>query len=870
MLIIPFQLQTALRGLRIRPWRTLLTLLGVTLGVAVVLAIQVTNQSTMASLERIFNRATGQTELLILPPGDEQTLESDLLARVQQNPGVQVAAPTLRLNTSLVGVIADTDAVWTAQGVQVGLDFEVQGIDPVLDPKVRVYFLVVGRMPTPDRYETVLSQKFAQDNKLEMGEFLEIITPNGSEKLKIVGLLADEGVAMTNFGAVAFVPLKIVQELFNLKNKLSEIAIQVAPGIGSNVEALAVLKNDLSEHLGRSAQVIYPAARGDLVPRMLSSYQLGLLYFSIIAIFTGAFLIYNTFSMTVVERTQEIGMLRAIGMSRSQVLSMVLAEAGIMALVGSGLGIAAGYILARSLIGLLGGFLTIQQGLLSIRMGDIVLSMGIGIIVTLMAALLPAWQAAVIPPVEALRVQARTGKAVSPAVWIIGLVLVPLGWFGIYRLEWPQVMRIPGGVASFFILQIGVVLTVPLLIGVLERLARLVSSAIYGKEGTLGSENVVRSVIRTTVTVASLLISLTMIIGVGSMAQVITRDVQNWIDNATGGDVLINTREPQSASFIGKLANIPGVSVVSPMHVMEVRVGRERLGMTSLGQPRKERILLIAIDPRLYRQIGDKEFVSRQGDAQENWEMLEQGSALFVSSVVAEEYNVNKGETLSLVTHRGEHAFRIAGVTTEFTSQGYVVIGTFNDLKRWFGKSGSNQFTIKTAPGYDPEKVAQEIKDRYQVRYNLTVQTTQTSRKSILNLLNQATQLFEVLSLVGVVIGSLGILNTMTMNVLERQREIGGLRSLGMLRGQVVKMVLAEALTLGTVGAIYGLTFGNAVSHIFLFSINSISSYELNYIFTLRPYIISLFIALGISQIAATSPALHAARVNIIEALKHE
>jgi putative ABC transport system permease protein len=106
--------------------------------------------------------------------------------------------------------------------------------------------------------------------------------------------------------------------------------------------------------------------------------------------------------------------------------------------------------------------------------------------------------------------------------------------------------------------------------------------------------------------------------------------------------------------------------------------------------------------------------------------------------------------------------------------------------------------------------------------------------------------------------------------VLERQREIGGLRSLGMLRGQVVRMVLAEALTLGLIGALYGLVFGNAVSHIFLYAINSISSYELDYLFSLRPYLVSLFVALGVSELAAVSPARRASGVNIIEALKHE
>lgn len=867
---MPVQFKVMLRGLSTRPWRTLLTMLGVTLGVAVVLAVQVTNQSTMASVERIFDRATGKVELLVVPTGDEFQLDGDLLSRVQRTAGVQVAAPGAWVKTSLVSDIQDTTTLWGSEGLIVGRSFELHGIDPDLDPLVHVYALVGGRMPLPGRYETLLPQKYAEEKELALGDWLEIVTLKGTEKLHIVGLLGEEGAAMTNSGAVAFAPLDVVQEEFNLGDQVNEIAVQVAPGIGSDVDALAVLKTDLSDRLGGEAQVIYPAARSDLVPRMLGSYQFGLLFFSIVAIFTGAFLIYNTFSMTVVERTQEIGMLRAIGMSQGQVLSMVLIEAAIMALIGSLLGVAAGLFLARSLTGIMGGFMTVEKGLITVSKADLALSMGIGISVTLLAALLPANRASKIPPLEAMRVKAYTGQSVSPFVWIFGLALIPIGWAGIYLVDLPQNSRIQFGAVSFLAFLLGVVLTVPLAIRFLERIARWFVKVVYRNEGALGSQNVCRSVQRTTMTVASLMISLIMIIGVGSMAQVFTRDVQSWLDNALGGDLIITAEEPLRTTFVEKLTSLPGVSVVNPVRIMEVRVGKERYGTTYLDRPRREKLYLFAVDPFMYRKIGNKEFISGQGDPQANWAKLEQGGFLFISSVVAEEYGIGQGDTLSLITHRGEHAFRIAGVTTEFTRQGYILTGTYDDLERWFGESGANQFVLKTTPGYNVEQLAEEIKNRYQERYNLSVQTTETYRKSMLGLFGQATQLFEALSLVGVVIGAMGVLNTMTMNVLERQREVGGLRSQGMLRGQVVRMVLAEALTMGIIGAIYGLAFGNVISHIFLYAINSVSSYELNYLFTPRPYWISLFVALVISELAALSPAQRAAKVNIITALKHE
>jgi putative ABC transport system permease protein len=606
------------RGLSTRPWRTLLTMLGVTLGVAVVFAVQVTNQSTMASVESIFDRATGKAELLVVPPGDEPRMDSDLLGRVQRTAGVQVAAPGVWVNTSLVSDIQDTTTLWGSEGLQVGRPFELHGIDVRQDPLVHVYTLVSGRMPISGRYETLLPQKYAEEKALELGDWLEIVTRNGAEKLCIVGLLAEDGAAMANSGAVAFAPLEVVQEMFDLGDQFNEIAVQVAPGIGSDVDALAAVKTDLSNRLGRDGQVVYPAARSDLVPRMLGSYQFGLLFFSIVAIFTGAFLIYNTFSMTIVERTQEIGMLRAVGMSRSQIMSMVLAEAALLALIGSSFGVVAGLFLARSLTALMGGFMTLEKGLITAGTPDLALSMGIGIGVTLLAALLPANRAARIPPLEALRVKAHTGQSVSPMIWMLGLTLIPAGWAGIYLTPWPQTSRIQMGVVCFFVFLLGVVLTVPLAVRLLEPIARSFVRAIYRNEGALGSANVGRSVQRTSMTVASLMISLIMIIGVGSISQVITRDVQSWLDNAMGGDLIITAEEALRTTFIEKLVSLPGVSVVNPVRIMEVRVGKERYGTTHLDQPRREKLYFFAIDPLLYRTIGEKEFMTGQGNPQEN------------------------------------------------------------------------------------------------------------------------------------------------------------------------------------------------------------------------------------------------------------
>ncbi len=238
--------------------------------------------------------------------------------------------------------------------------------------------------------------------------------------------------------------------------------------------------------------------------------------------------------------------------------------------------------------------------------------------------------------------------------------------------------------------------------------------------------------------------------------------------------------------------------------------------------------------------------------------------------MVAEEYGLEQGGRLALLTHRGQQAFTIAALVTEFDQNGLVVTGTYSDLKRLFGESGADLFTVKVAPGYDAEEVGRAIRSRYEDREGIQVQSTQTFKEGVLAFYDRLTSLFNVLGLVGVIIGTMGLLNTMTMNVLERTRELGMLRALGSGRWQVVRMVLAEALIIGVVSALYGLVFGYILSRVLVTVANLISGYDLEYVFTATPFLLSLLIALGVSQLAALAPARRSARVSISQAMRHE
>jgi putative ABC transport system permease protein len=320
-------------------------------------------------------------------------------------------------------------------------------------------------------------------------------------------------------------------------------------------------------------------------------------------------------------------------------------------------------------------------------------------------------------------------------------------------------------------------------------------------------------------------------------------------------------------SFASQLRSVPGVQSISPVRVLTIKAAP---GSLPSGNDADLQFYYEALDPVTFRQIGDMEFAANQGEAGANWARLIQGKAVFISNMVADRYNLHQGDELVLLTRRGEQPFYIAAEVTDFGGQGQVIYGTYEDLDRWFNEQGVDRFTLDVAPGYSIDAVAQDIEARYKDSENISLQTTQAFKESILDMVEQSFRLFDVLNLIGVIIGSLSVINTLTMNVIERQREIGGLRSLGMTRRQVLRMVLAEALALGVMGGAYGFVIGYFIAQVVILGTNMMAGYDLVYQFTPKPYLIGALIALVFVQAAAIYPARRAARVNIVEAIKHE
>ena len=627
--------------------------------------------------------------------------------------------------------------------------------------------------------------------------------------------------------------------------------------------ALEALKGALQERLGSDYTVTYPTAQGQRVSQMLSGYQMGLNMFSAIAIFVGGFLVYNAFSMTVVERTREIGMLRTLGMTRRQILQQILAEAAIIGVAGSLLGIGAGILLSRGLIRVMELVVAQDVGTVRVPMSGIVIALLVGVSVTLVAAAIPAWQAGRVSPLEALRVRGNTREGwFVRRGWLAGTILLVVSVLLLVTAPFPPPVQEPIRDMLVMNLFLGGTLLVPTVVSFAERTLRPALHRIYGAEGQLGSRNVQRSRLRTALTVAALMTGVAMVLSIRAVTAAFSQDIGSWILKYIGGDIYVHSSLNMDADLARRLAVVDGVAAVTPIRFLDVR--RIRPGEAD------ERLTLMAVDPVSYREVTSFVFSGEQGDPAELANRLAEGNTVFISSVLSEKYGLDAGDTIRLATRRGEQDFAIAAVVVDFNNQGLVVLGSWKDLRRYFSINDVSAFFLKVEPGQSTQQVRERIDQLYGRRQRLTIESNEAIRSRAMGLISQTTSLFDVMSIITMIVAALGVINTLTMNVVERTREIGMLRSLGMTRRQIAKMILAEAGMMGIVGGVLGLLFGILMARTVLSSMNRMAGLRLEFTLPLGGVIVSLAIALVISQLAALWPARRAARVRIIEAIQFE
>jgi putative ABC transport system permease protein len=576
-----------------------------------------------------------------------------------------------------------------------------------------------------------------------------------------------------------------------------------------------------------------------------------------VALFAGAFLIFNTLSMTVTERIREVGLLRAAGARRGQVMSFMLTQALAIGVVGSLVGLAIGALLAVAMVAFVRTIGSVALDRPTFPPDAAAIALVVGVAVTLAAALEPARRASRIQPVEALkarldRADARTARlrwltVVFAVVALVGLVVLPrpVGDAGVV-----EALLVYGA------LLVGTLL-IPFLLPAMARIAGAPFGLLLRFEARIARSSVVRDPSRTALTLGGLTIGLAMIVALGGVGQNARAAAAGWIADVVPGELVVTSIRPIAADegVAEQIrSDVPGIERVSPIATFDV----------ALAGVRTDAAAVVGAD-----MLADGRLTFVAGDRATALAALDAGGATILPAALADRLGLTVGKTMAVPANDGSHLdLTVAGIVERSIpgKTGEAMLVGWNDATTRLGVAGADLFAVRFAP--DAPASAHDALQTSADELALEVVPLDRIEGAISDALGRIFGLFDALAAVAVVIAALGIINTLTMNVIERVREIGILRAAGMTRRQVWRSVVVEAGVLGLAGAILGIVLGLVVGALMVVVTGGRPDVAAGIPWS----IVGLALVLGVTvaMLAAAYPARIASRLSIVRAVQYE
>jgi putative ABC transport system permease protein len=805
-----------LRPLRRDLLRTALTILSVALGVAVVVAIDLAGDAATGSFHSSMQTLTGKTDLEIIATGG---IDERYMATLAALPIDVHFAPILEAQIVLPGIGAvplyGADLVGAPEGAAVSKALAARV------GSTAITGTLAGRPVSFSVGQTIDAA----------GEFVVID-------------IADAQQALHRFG------------------KLDRIDVTVGPK-----EDFGGVERAIRGALPAATQVVKPGARSEENQRMLRAFRWNLRVLSYISLVVGAFLIYNTISVSVVRRRAEIGILRAIGAARSTILALFLVEALLFGVTGAALGVLLGRILAGGAVRLIADtvnalYTTSRPAPIELTAFETWTGILTGALVAFASALAPAREAMLVAPTEAMSRGAREHRA--RLRWRRGLAWsVVLGALALAASQADPVSGYPVGGYVAALLAIGAAaLAAPAVVIAVNRITRRVVHAHV--VGLLAERSLTASLSRTSVVVAALATAIAMMASVGIMVGSFRETVALWLDTQLRADLYVRPAGPSSAGDYpplaaevpGLLAASAGVAAVDVFHAVPLHF-------------RGERATLGAGDMQIVRRYGRLQFLPGE-DRDAILRSLPHQDRAIASEPFANRHHVRAGDRLTIPIGERAVTLTLAGIYYEYSSsQGYLILDRSTLLQYLPGQPATNA-AIYLASGADRERVQRDVQLRT-AAYGVSVAPNQALRRSAIEIFDRTFAITWALEAVAIVVAMLGAANSLLALVLDRRRELGLLRYLGASAPQVQGMILIEAAFLGLLALLLGLALGFALSLLLVFVVNKQS-----FGWTIQfhpPYGLlagALLLVWFVTVLAGIYPARVASRLNPMDVVHEE
>ncbi|MEU7721063.1 ABC transporter permease [Streptomyces tibetensis] len=854
-------LKATLRSFLAHKGRLLLSALAVLLSVAFVTGSLIFSDTVSHTFDRLFASTAADVTVSpkkdldeALPSGRTATLPAAFAERVRRVDGVAAARADVKVN-GLTVVNEKNEPVGPTTGAPtLGYAWNPNERSPVR--------LDSGHAPRGPA-QALLDSETAGRKHVHVGDTLRVIAPPGSFRVRVVGIVAFR---TTNPGsALLYFDTPTAQtKLLGRAGTATSISVDAAPGVGD-----ARLKQRVADVLGTHTYDFRTAgeqAESDVeqLGGFLDVIKYVMLGFAGVAVLVGVFLIVNTFSMLIAQRTRELGLLRALGADRRQVRASVLMEALLLGLVGSTLGLAAGIGLAAGLIGLMGLLgMNIDADEMQIGWVTPVAAYVVGLGVTFVAAYLPARRAAGVSPMAALSDAEVAGVGRPLRMRAVAGALV--GAAGAAALAGCAVSRQTPSAAS--LLGLGVVLTLiatviagPLLVRPVIRVLGAAFPALFGPIGRMSQRNALRNPRRTGATAAALMVGIALVGGMSVASESMTASFDRQIDTTLGADFVVqNTNfQPFPQEVTDKVRRTEGVGLVV----------RGRFTPVAVRLPDGDRVETTAAgyDPRL-DEVADITYV--QGDSAA---ALARGH-LAMDRDFARDHGVRVGSVLPVEFPGGRSAELTVGALTDqdaaegFGTQGGLFFG-LGTLERYAPGGRDSALYVNGSPGTSDDDLRAHLEQTLDPYPQVQVRDLADYKQLVHDQI--AVLLYLVYALLGlaIIIAVLGVVNTLALSVVERTREIGLLRAIGLARRQLRRMIRLESVVIAVFGAVLGLALG-LVWGVCMQRVLALQGMTVLAI----PWVTIVLVVAGsavVGVVAALLPALRASRMNVLAAIAHE
>ena len=853
----------SIKRIRLQKVHTLMTVAGISLGVAAIVSIGIVNKSVLRSFEDSINRVTGRAALQVT--GAASGFPEDIIERVQKVPGVEYAVPVIDTQGILVGAKERT--------------LMILGVDVLQDGNIRDYKLSDESADIPDpllflaRPDSILlTRELADREGIKLDQKIQVQTVLGIRTFRVRGLLNPEGPAKIMSGSIAIMDYPAAQMAFGKEGRIDRIDVSLLRS-----ESLDVVRDRIQKILPGGYSVMTPEGRTKQVEVLISHFQKNINLISFIAVFVGMYLIYNAVSISVVQRRKEIGILRALGATRRQILSLFLGEAFVMAIVGSLLGLGFGILFAKSAIGAVGQtvselYMRTSISEIAISWPNLAIGFVTGIVASLAAALAPALASTRITPVSAIRSTPYSeegflsGKRLKIAA--VSLVVIAAVLLLLYKtfLESPLFHNSAAMFAATIFFLLGTSLATPTVLqGFLVFFRKTISPRV-GATGRLAGLNLQKNITRNAVAAAAIFYGISVFVSSAGIIYSTKQSVLDWIDSYVRGDIIVTSGHPIATTgsqnipmpvdMWKDIEKVPGVLSADPFRKIYIDYhGR--------------RVLLLTLD--IKRRMVYSPFKVAQGRREDMARLLPDQNFIAVNEAVASQEHLKPGDTMVLPTPEGPIEFRIAVINVDYSTDSGSILMDINTYHKYWKEYLADSFSVRVAQKDQVESVRDEIARRFGTDRQLFVLPSREFKNEIRKIIDQGFAVNRAINIITMTIACFGIIVTLLASVLERTREIGILRSIGMLRIQVSRVVVIESMLLGIIGGALGVGAGIVIGWM---SLEGFLKGDYGASMQYHVHTLSLVWAIVLSTVlaglAGVYPARRAAKINIVEAMSYE